>query len=152
MGKLYKILSLTTLLVVLTGCSVALSDYDALPDPTQTAAPTQTPLPTPTPTETPKPEVLTYWPEGLKVVDVTDSTSKSCSFDMCVFLKVTALKNCSSISIDGTTYTDEDDEVDSFSDDFSRMRKGTTKVIEFGTDASYDSEESVEMDSWTCWK
>lgn len=152
MGKLYKILSLTTLLLMLTGCSASLSDYDALPDPTQTSEPTQTPLPTPTATETPKPEVLNYWPEGLRVVDVTDSTSKSCSFDMCVFLKVTALKNCSSITIDGTTYTDEDDEVDSFSDDFSRMRKGTTKVIEFGTDASYDSEEYVEMDSWTCWK
>ncbi|MEY3855625.1 MAG: hypothetical protein RJA45_95, partial [Actinomycetota bacterium] len=49
MGKLYKILSLTALLVLLTGCSVVPSDYDALPDPTQTAQPTETPLPTETP-------------------------------------------------------------------------------------------------------
>lgn len=152
MGKLYKIAALTALLVMLTGCVASGNNYDVVPDPTQTAQPTQTPIPTETATPTPKPEVLNYWPEGLRVVDVTDSTSKSCSFDMCVFLKVTALKNCSSISVDGTTYTADDEEVDSFSDDFSRMRKGTTKLIEFGTDASYDSEEYVEMDSWTCWK
>lgn len=152
MGKLYKIAALTALLVLLTGCVALGNNYDVLPDPTQTAQPTQTPLPTETPTPTPKPEVLNYWPSGLKVVDITDSTSRNCTFDMCVFLKVTALKNCSSISIDGTTYNADDEEVDSFSDDFPKLKKGKTRVIEFGTDASYDSEEYVEMDDATCWK
>ena len=150
MGKLYKIAALTALLVMLNGCVALGNNYDVLPDPTATAQPTTTPLPTPT--ESSKPEPVNYWANGLKVVDITDSTSRSCTFDMCVFLKVTALKTCSSITIDGTTYTADDDEVDSFSDDFPRLKKGSTRVIEFGTDASYDSEEYVEMDDTTCWK
>jgi hypothetical protein len=148
MGKLYKILSLTALLVLLTGCSAYSADYDALPDPTQTAQPTETPIPT----ESPTPEPLIYWPDGLKVVDITDRTSRSCTFDMCVFLKLTAVKTCSSISIDGTTYTADDEEFDSFSDDFPRLKKGSSRVVEFGTDATDDSEDYVEMDSATCWK
>jgi hypothetical protein len=150
MGKLYKILSLTAVLVLLTGCSALLTDYDVLPDPTQTAQPTVTPLSTYTPNPTPEP--LIYWPDGVKVVDITDSTSRSCTFDMCVFLKLTALKTCSSISIDGTTYTADDEEFDSFSDDFPRLKKGASRIVEFGTDATDDSEDYVEMDSATCWK
>lgn len=149
MGKLSKTITAVALLIALTGCSISSADYDLLPDAKPTAQPTETPLPTPS--ETPAP-ALNYLPDGLKVVDITDSTSKQCTFDMCVFLKVTALKTCSSISIDGTTYTADDEEVDSFSDEFPRLRKGVTRIIEFGTDASYDSEEYVDYDSITCYK
>ena len=150
MGIRLKSIAAVSLVLLLTGCAGFSSNDDLLPDPTPTLQPTQTPLPTPS---TPaKPEVLKYWPNGLKVVDITDQTSRSCSFDMCVFLKVTALKTCSKITIDGTTYTAADEEVDTFSDDFPRLKKGATRVIEFGTDASYDSEDYVEMDHTTCWK
>ena len=149
MGKLLKLTAVIAALLLVTGCSSLASDYDLQPDPTPTVQPTKTPLPTPT--ETPA-ETLDYWPEGLKVVDETDRTSKQCTFDMCVFLKLTAVKTCSKITIDGTTYTADDEEVDSFSDDFARLKKGTSRVVEFGTDASYDSEDYVEYDSATCWK
>lgn len=71
---------------------------------------------------------------------------------MCVFLKVTALKTCSSISLYGTVYDTNDDAVDDISDDFAKLKKGQSRVIEFGTDAVYDSEEYVEYDDYTCWK
>ena len=137
------------LLALLAGCSSLSGNYDLQPDPTPTQQPTQTPLPTPT--DTPA-ETLDYWPTGLKVVDVTDSTKRQCTFDMCMFLKLTATKTCSKITVDGTTYTADDEEVDSFSDDFAKLRKGQTRVIEFGTDATYDSEEYVDLDGTTCWK
>jgi hypothetical protein len=150
MGKLYKILSLTALLVLLTGCSVVPADYDALPDPTQTAQPTETPLPTETPTPTREP--LVYWPDGIKVVDVTDGTSRSCTFDMCVFLKLTAVKTCSSITLEGIVYNVDGYEVDDFSDDLPRLAKGKTRIVEFGSDAIEDTDDEIELDGWTCWK
>ncbi len=120
--------------------------------PTPTKKPVSTPTPTPTKTATPKPEVLDYWPTGLKVVDITDSSSRNCTFDMCLILKVTALKTCSKITLDGTVYTADDEEVDSFSDDFARLAKGKSRVIEFGTDATSDFEDYVDLDDSTCWK
>ena len=149
MGKLLKLTAVVAALLLVAGCSALASDYDLQPDSTPTVQPTKTPLPTAT--ETPV-QTLDYWPDGLKVVDVTDRTSKQCTFDMCVFLKLTAVKTCSKITIDGTTYTADDEEVDSFSDDFVRLKKGTSRVVEFGTDASYDSEDYVDYDSATCWK
>ncbi|MFM5951776.1 MAG: hypothetical protein ACKOOE_04145 [Micrococcales bacterium] len=122
------------------------------PAPTNSSTETPEPTSTETPAPTPKPTEINYWESGLKVVDITDSTSRQCSFDMCIFLKLTALKTCSSITVDGTTYTADDEEVDSFSEDFGRLAKGTTRVIEFGTDASYDAEEYVDLDGTTCWK
>jgi len=124
------------------------------PDSSTTTPPATTPetTKTTTPAPTPKPTPVTYWASGLKVVDITDSTSRSCTFDMCVFLKVTALKTCSSISLYGTVYDTNDDAVDDISDDFAKLKKGQSRVIEFGTDAVYDSEEYVEYDDYTCWK
>jgi len=150
MGKLYKTLSSVALVMLLSGCSLSLADSDLLPDPTATLQPTETPIPTETPA--PTPDVVDFWADGLKVQDITDSTSRSCTFDMCVFLKLTALKTCSSITLDGTTYTADDDEVESFSDDFSKLSKGKSRVVEFGTDAVDDSEDYVELDDSTCWK
>jgi hypothetical protein len=151
MGKISKVLAVSTAILLLSGCASFLTNYDLQPDPTPTVQPTKTPLPTPAPTETPAP-ALNYWPDGLKVVDVTDHTSRNCTFDMCLFLKLTAVKTCSSITIDGTTYTADDVEVDSFSQDFPKLKKGATKFVEFGTDASYDTEDYVDMDDATCWK
>jgi hypothetical protein len=154
MGKLYKILSLTALLVLLTGCSALLTDYDTLPDPTQTAQPTQTPLPTETPTPTPDPEPapVNYWASGLKVEDISTNTRRNCTYDMCVILKVTALKTCSSITLEGIVYNVEGYEVDDFSDDLPRLAKGKTRIVEFGSDAIEDTDDEIELDGWTCWK
>jgi hypothetical protein len=154
MGKLYKILSLTALLVVLTGCSALLTDYDALPDATQTAQPTQTPIPTETPTPTPEPAPapVNYWASGLKVEDISNKTQRNCTYDMCVILKLTALKTCSSITLEGIVYNVEGDEVDDFSDDLPRLAKGKTRIVEFGSDAIEDTDDEIELDGWTCWK
>ena len=154
MGKLYKILSLTALLVLLTGCSVVPSDYDALPDPTQTAQPTETPLPTETPTPTPEPEPapVNYWASGLKVEDISTNTQRNCTYDMCVILKLTALKTCSSITLEGIVYNVDGDEVDDFSDDLPRLAKDKTRIVEFGSDAIEDTDDEIELDGWTCWK
>ena len=152
MGKLYKIASLTALLVLLTGCVALSNNYDVLPDPTQTAQPTQTPLPTETPTPTPEPAPVNYWASGLKVEDISLNTSRNCTYDMCVILKLTALKTCSSITLEGIVYNVDGDEVDDFSDDLTRLAKGKTRIVEFGTDAVEDSDEEVELDGWTCWK
>lgn len=150
MGKLYKILSLTALLVLLTGCSVVPSDYDALPDPTQTAQPTETPLPTETPE--PEPAPVNYWASGLKVEDISTNTQRNCTYDMCVILKLTALKTCSSITLEGIVYNVDGDEVDDFSDDLPRLAKGKTRIVEFGSDAIEDDDDEIELDGWTCWK
>jgi hypothetical protein len=150
MGKLYKILSLTALLVLLTGCSVVPSDYDALPDPTQTAQPTETPLPTENPE--PEPAPVNHWASGLKVEDISTNTQRNCTYDMCVILKLTALKTCSSITLEGIVYNVDGDEVDDFSDDLPRLAKGKTRIVEFGSDAIEDSDDEIELDGWTCWK
>ena len=154
MGKLYKILSLTALLVMLTGCSVVQTDYDVLPDPTHTAQPTETPLPTETPTPTPEPEPapVNYWASGLKVEDISTNTQRNCTYDMCVILKLTALKTCSSITLEGIVYNVDGDEVDDFSDDLPRLAKGKTRIVEFGSDAIEDDDDEIELDGWTCWK
>jgi hypothetical protein len=152
MGKLYKILSLTALLVLLAGCSALQTSYDAVPDPTKTAQPTQTPLPAETPAPTTKPAPVNYWASGLKVEDISLNTTRNCTYDMCVILKLTALKTCSSITLEGIVYNVEGDEVDDFSDDLPRLAKGKTRIVEFGTDAIEDSDEEVELDGWTCWK
>lgn len=150
MGKLYKVVTFAAALLLLSGCSMSLADSDRLPAPTFTITPTETPLPTDSATI--EPEVVPYWVDGLKIEDISDSTSKSCTFDMCVFLKLTALKNCSSISLYGTSFTEDDDEVDSFDQDLPKLSKGKSRVVEFGTDAVDVSEDYVELDESTCWK
>jgi len=150
MGKIFKLVTFATALLLLSGCSLSSVESDRLPAPTFTMTPTETPLPTDQ--ATPEPEEVPYWVDGLKIEDITDSTSKSCTFDMCVFLKVTALKTCSSISLYGTSYTEDDDEVDSFDADFPKLVKGKSRVVEFGTDVVDDSEEYVELDESSCWK
>ena len=75
-----------------------------------------------------------------------------CSYDMCVFLKLTALKTCSSITLEGLVYDENDNEVDDFSDELPRLAKGKTRVVEFGTDATEDTDAEVDLDSATCWK
>lgn len=145
-----KFAAITSALLLTIGLSGCTYDYtDALPDPTH-SIPTADPdlLPDPAPTK----EVSLEWPNGLKVVDVSDSTSRSCTYDMCQFLRLTAKKNCSSITIDGTTYTADDEEVDSFSVDYGRLKKGKTRIVEFGADASYDSEDYVDFDTVTCFR
>jgi hypothetical protein len=127
--------------------STAPSSSMKTPTTTKTATPTPTPA-----TPLPKPAVLDYWPSGLKIVDITDTSSRNCTFDMCVILKVTALKTCSKITLDGTVYTSDDEEVDSFSDDFAKLAKGKSRTLEFGTDAASDLEDYVELDDSTCWK
>jgi hypothetical protein len=120
--------------------------------PTQMPIPTETPTPTPAPTKTTKPAPVNYWASGLKVEDISLSTSRNCTFDMCVILKLTALKTCSSITLEGIVYNYDGDEVDDFSDELPRLARGKSRVVEFGTDATEDWDSEVELDGWTCWK
>ena len=147
MGKSKYLVLALTLIMVLTGCSISHS-YGPVPSVTPTGTTTPTETPTAEPTETTAP----FWADGVTAVDVTDSTSKSCSQDLCVFVKLTAHKNCSSITLDGTIYTESDEESDWFEDDYKALKKGKTRIVEFGTDAANDYEEYVELDSATCWK
>ncbi|MEN9993169.1 MAG: hypothetical protein RLY83_739 [Actinomycetota bacterium] len=71
---------------------------------------------------------------------------------MCVILKLTALKTCSSITLEGIVYNYDGDEVDDFSDELPRLARGKSRVVEFGTDATEDWDSEVELDGWTCWK
>lgn len=146
-------------LLLLAGCSGLVTKYDALPDPSPTVQPTETPLPTQETTETPTPEPtsepvvpVNFWASGLKVEDISNNTSRMCTYDMCVILKITALKTCSSITLEGLVYSESDEEVDDFSDELPRLKKGKTRIVEFGTDASEDTDAEVELDGWVCWK
>jgi hypothetical protein len=150
MGKIPKVSIFLAALLALSGCSLATADFEYAPEPSATLQPTETSKPSET--EEPTPEVVPFWANGLKVQDVTDSTSRSCTFDMCVFIKLTALKNCSGISLYGTSYSQDDNEIDSFDADYPKLSKGKTRVVEFGSDVLDDYEEYVELDEWTCWK
>jgi hypothetical protein len=150
MGKLPKVSFFLAALITLSGCALATADYKYAPELSATMQPTESPAPTET--EQPTPEVVAFWANGLKVQDVTASTSRSCTFDMCVFIKLTALKNCSSISLYGTSYSEDDEEVDSFDADYPKLSKGKSRVVEFGSDVLDDYEDYVELDEWTCWK
>ena len=119
------------------------------PDPSETSAPTK-------PSKTPMapPASANYWADGLAVEDVTDTLAndKICSFDMCVFIKMTALKNCSSITLDGDIYDVNDEYFDSFSLDYKGMKKGQSRIVELGDDAIDDTEDYVELADSTCFK
>ena len=98
--------------------------------------------------------VLTYWPDGLVADDVSNTLAndKSCSFDMCVFIKLTAVRNCSSITLDGDIYDINDELFDSFSTDYKGLKKGQSRIVELGEDALDDSEDYVELADSTCYK
>ena len=108
--------------------------------------------PEPTATESSAP--LTYWPNGLEVEDVTytDANNRDCTYDLCMFVKLTALKACSSVTLDGETYDAFDEPVDDFSEDFGAMKKGATRIVELGTDSIDDAEEYVDLYDSTCYK
>ena len=126
------------------------TDTGASQSPTASLTPTASPVATPTPTKT-KAEPLPYWPDGVVAEDITDASSRSCTFDLCVIVKLTATKNCSSITLDGSTYDAEDNYLDDVSTDYGRMKKGQVRIVEFGTDA-IDNEDYMELDDQTCWK
>ena len=130
------------------------TDVWTKPEPSSTAQPTQMPIPTETPTPTPtiKPAPVNYWASGLKVEDISTNTQRNCTYDMCMILKLTALKTCSSITLEGIVYNVDGYEVDDFSDDLPRLAKGKTRIVEFGSDAIEDTDDEIELDGWTCWK
>jgi len=119
-----------------------------------TNSPTPTSKATPTKNPNPKPVALTYWPDGLVADDVSNTLAndRSCSFDMCVFVKLTAVRNCSSITLDGDIYDINDELFDSFSTDFKGLKKGQSRIVELGEDALDDSEDYVELSDSTCYK
>ena len=118
------------------------------------ASETATPDPSLAPSEEPSQVELAYWPDGLDVEDVTftDATSRDCTFDLCMFVKVTALKACSGVTLDGETYDANDEPVDDFSQDLGSMKKGASRIVELGTDSIDDTEEYVDLYDSTCWK
>ena len=98
--------------------------------------------------------VLNYWPDGLVAEDVSNTLAndKSCSFDMCVFVKITAHRNCSSITLDGDIYDINDELFDSFSTDYKGLKNGQSKIVELGDDVLDESEDYVELADATCYK
>lgn len=110
--------------------------------------------PSPEPTDTATAAPLTYWPNGLEVEDVTytDANNRDCTYDLCMFVKLTALKACSGVTLDGETYDAFDEVVDDFSEDFGAMKKGATRIVELGTDSIDDTEEYVDLYDSTCYK
>ena len=116
------------------------------PEPTVSVKPTKTPEP--------KPPVASYWADGIVAEDVTDTlaNNKSCTYDMCVFVKITAKRNCSGITLDGDIYDVNDEYFDSFSNDYTGMKKGKSIIVELGDDAIDDTEDYVELADATCWK
>ena len=105
-------------------------------------------------TDEPIAQPLAYWPDGLDVEDVTytDAAERDCTFDLCIFAKVTALKPCSSVTLDGETYDAFDEPVDDFSQELGAMKKGAARIVELGTDSIDDTEEYVDLYDATCWK
>lgn len=157
MGKFLKIAALAVVLVLFTGCTISNSSVEPLPEPNVTVEPTETPetpeaTPEETATATPTPVPVNFWASGLKVEDISNNTSRMCTYDMCIFLKLTALKTCSSITIEGLIYNEYDEEVDDFSDELPRLAKGKTRIVEFGTDASEDTDAEIDLDDVICWK
>ena len=110
--------------------------------------------PSPEPSATQSAAPLPYWPTGLDVEDVTytDANNRDCTFDLCMFVKLTALKACSSVTLDGETYDAYDEVVDDFSQDFGAMKKGAVRIVELGTDSIDDTEEYVDLYDSTCYK
>jgi hypothetical protein len=145
-------ISITTLILV--GCSASPTESPENPEFREPSSPIQTvePTPTPEPTETEAPEELTYWPNGLEVTDVSGRNGKSCTFDMCIYLELKALENCSRITLDGDVFNAEDDVVDEFSEDFGKLAKGKTRVVELGTVYLGDEDEYIDLGDYTCWK
>jgi hypothetical protein len=151
-----------TLFVVAFILVIAAQAQTSAPNNSPSASPTdvvtQTPSPSsspsPTKTTTPKPVVLNYWPDGLVADDVSNTLAndKSCSFDMCVFVKITAVRNCSSITLDGDIYDINDELFDSFSTDYKGLKKGQSRIVELGEDALDDSEDYIELADATCYK
>lgn len=124
----------------------ASNEATSTPTPTATAKPTKSPKP--------KPVVLNYWPDGVVAEDVSNTlaNSKSCTFDMCVFVKLTAVRNCSSITLDGDIYDINDELFDSFSTDYKGLKKGQSRIVELGDDAVDDSEDYIDLADATCYK
>jgi hypothetical protein len=145
-------ISITTLILV--GCSASPTESPEDWEFREPSSPIQTvePTPTPEPTETEEPEELTYWPNGLEVNNVSGRNGKSCTFDMCVYLELKALENCSRITLDGDVFNAEDDVVDEFSEDFAKLAKGKTREVELGTVYLGDEDEYVDLGDYTCWK
>ncbi len=134
----------------------ALSPKASTPSPSDSASisasATADPTAEPTPTESAAP--LTYWPNGLDAEDVTntDANNRDCTYDLCMFVKLTALHACSSVTLDGETLDANDEVVDDFSEDYGAMKKGASRIVELGTDSFDDTEEYVDLYDSTCWK
>jgi len=116
------------------------------PTPTVTAKPTKAPVVAPPASK--------YWADGVVAEDVTNSlaNNKTCTYDMCVFVKITAKRNCSSFTLDGDIYDVNDEYFDSFSLDYTGLKKGQSRIVELGDDIVDDNEDYVELADATCWK
>ena len=98
--------------------------------------------------------MLNYWPDGVVAEDVSNTLAndKTCTFDMCVFVQLTAKRSCSSITLDGDIYDINDELFDSFSSDYKGLKKGQSRIVELGDDIIDDNEDYVELADATCYK
>ena len=151
------VLLLGAFVLVILGQSQSVAPTNkAAPTPSAvvTDLPTNTATPEPTKRVTPKPVVLNYWPDGVAAEDVSNTLAndKSCTFDMCVFVQLTASKYCSSITLDGDIYDINDELFDSFSSDYKGLKRGQSRIVELGDDIIEDNEDYVELADATCYK
>jgi hypothetical protein len=154
MRSLSMVATISISTLILVGCSALPTESPEGSEFREPSSPIQTvePAATPEPTETEEAEELAYWPNGLEVTDVSGRNGKSCTFDMCIYLELKALENCSRITLDGDVFNAEDDVVDEFSEDFGKLAKGKTRVVELGTVYLGDEDEYVDLGDYTCWK
>ncbi len=132
---------------------VATSDIASV-TPAASDTPTSEPTPSATKSSKPKPVVLNYWTNAIDAEDVSNTVAndKTCTFDMCVFVKITAKHDCSAVGLDGDIYDINDELFDSFSSEYKGLKKGQSRIVELGDDAIDESEDYVELSDATCYK
>ena len=150
MSKLNQlILSGVLTVVIMIWLNVSVANMNAnTPSTWTTTATTETPTPATNTEETPQP-VDAFWAGALNIQQLT---GKRCTVDVCEYLKISTTKTCSRITLFGVTTKDSGKVIDYFEQDLKRLSKGSSRVVEFGTDPANSYETFVELQDATCWK
>jgi hypothetical protein len=100
------------------------------------------------PTETAEEETA-YWPGAL---DIDFVSGKRCTFEICDHIRIKTSKTCSSITLFGATTKDSGKVIDYFEQNLKGLKKGKSRVVEFGTDPANSYENFVQLEDALCWK
>lgn len=134
------------LIGMIIGGFALLTPNDPSTDATPTPYTSETADPWPTDTA---PAVDAFWDNG---VTANDTFVDTCTeYDLCTIVEVAVHKNCSAITLYGSTYDANENEIDAVEQDLPAAKAGSQLTVSFGTDA-FGDEEYVELDDATCWK